>query len=71
MCDGTYRFNRKGLVPIRPRSTYTLVITSNRDPSEIYGERPGPNGTTLESRMPLFEARFRILNPENDMNIKK
>lgn len=61
MCDGDYYFNRKGEEPIRPQKPQTLIITGNRNPESIYGERT-EHGKTYESRIPLFNARFRTVN---------
>lgn len=61
MCDGTFEFNRKGLPGFRPPKPITIIITSNRDPVDVYGEKT-VNGNVVKSRMPLFRSRFRILN---------
>lgn len=68
MCDGTYYFNRKGRKPVRPTKPYTLVICSNKAPTELYGERQEGN-KTYASRMPLFNARFRTIDPSSELNI--
>lgn len=65
MCDGHYEYPKKNGDPVRLNNA-TIVICGNVHPLELYGPFQRGNHFT-QSRMELFEARFRVVNLETDL----